>query len=383
MNFGEKASKSLGFKALKNDGFRSDEIKYIPLNQICCRYQNKYISDVDKTKVLMKSIADNGLIEPIVIIDIDNYLKNVNMNKDERNYLQDKLNNGFKYFISSGHRRYKASCSNVINKVINTDDELDDFYKEYKDIFESDKKKVEKSFLDGNPIENDSKLYIACNILENDFSELNEASIYNESNTTQREITGFEITVNMIDELKRLNLWNNAIQNIRIKRINEMSERSLKDKAKQLNLPSDMSIGDIRSALINDHQTSYISGFEGELNKYIADYIESNTKRIISISNIKQTRMIIERFDKRIIDCIFAGQISFKDCKALLAVYNDVDVEDLLYKIKSGKFNVEDYLVKKERKSEVLRKNDVLSILYDLKLGKISINDAILKVEEG
>ena len=104
--FGEIVKETLAFKSIKGEGEITSNIFYKPLNQICVRFQNKYINNIDKHKALKESIRANGLIEPIVIVDIDEYINTCD-NEQEKEYLSLMKEKGCLYFISSGHRRFK------------------------------------------------------------------------------------------------------------------------------------------------------------------------------------------------------------------------------------------------------------------------------------
>ena len=110
-NFGKLAKNTIAFQNLTGNSNASADVEYRPLNEICSRYNNKYINNSDKAKSLEQSIRENGLIEPIVIVDIDDYLSRSIATPDEEKYLLGKKKIGVKYFISSGHRRFKAYVS--------------------------------------------------------------------------------------------------------------------------------------------------------------------------------------------------------------------------------------------------------------------------------
>ena len=54
--FGEIVKETLAFKSIKGEGEITSNIFYKPLNQICVRFQNKYINNIDKHKALKESI---------------------------------------------------------------------------------------------------------------------------------------------------------------------------------------------------------------------------------------------------------------------------------------------------------------------------------------
>ena len=69
-NFGDKVRGTLAFQAMAGELETTTAITHIPINKICCRFQNKYINNIDKHKSLKESIRSNGLIEPIIVMDI-------------------------------------------------------------------------------------------------------------------------------------------------------------------------------------------------------------------------------------------------------------------------------------------------------------------------
>ena len=126
--------------------------KNINVNLICPRFENAYIVDPSKSDSLRKSIKKNGLIQPINVIDIFRYIEESgygpsyvgcdktdeyldrcieyknNLSEEEREKLEinpeyrdlmENLDRHIRYIISSGHRRFYAYISLLLNKPIN------------------------------------------------------------------------------------------------------------------------------------------------------------------------------------------------------------------------------------------------------------------------
>ena len=85
----------------------------IALDKICFRAINKYINSQDEAKSILNSIKKEGLIEPITVNEISSFLECDDVNllpTKEREYYLEKQKEGFEYFITTGHRRFRAVC---------------------------------------------------------------------------------------------------------------------------------------------------------------------------------------------------------------------------------------------------------------------------------
>lgn len=178
-------------------GYSKDDVVNIPVTEICLRYSNKFINDEKTMEALKHSIEQNGLLQPILVIEIEKYITN---KKEEKEYLDKMLKMGYKYFISSGHRRYKAYLSLATNKVVNNDDDVLEactYIKENK-LYEKNEKYALRN-------ENDKKnkwLYIPCSLRKTD----KEESIYSDTNLTSRAVTSFERIVNASENVEEINV---------------------------------------------------------------------------------------------------------------------------------------------------------------------------------
>lgn len=227
-NFGDMVKETLAFKSIKGEGDITGSIYYKGLNKICVRFQNKYINNIDKHRSLKESIRANGLIEPIVVVEIDEYLPSSD-NEEERLYLKEMQRKGCEYFISSGHRRFKAYASLCLSRDIYTDEDLDVLYSEE---FAKILREKESEVINVNNLFDDTPDWttIPCKIV----SLENESAIYNDSNTTQREITAFEIVDNAIDEMKQNGTWMSMVEFVKCNRVDSMTDRAVKDNIKKL-----------------------------------------------------------------------------------------------------------------------------------------------------
>ena len=201
--FGDLVLQSKGMEGFQTEGaeVRGDVVQ-IPINQICCRSVNMYVDKQDAAESLKKSIEKLGLIEPIIVIEIDSYIEKMSEGrKEELEYLTNMKEKGCKYFISSGHRRFKAFISLALNRDMYPGNQINHLYSE--EVSKSIKKFYDErmfGFPDGSKKEYDFYL-IPCKI-EKKLIE-NEDEFYNQSNTTQRELTNYEVIINTMYQLKR------------------------------------------------------------------------------------------------------------------------------------------------------------------------------------
>lgn len=389
-NFGKLARNTVAFQSLAGNAKVSAGVELKPLNEICARFNNKYINNADKAKSLEMSIRENGLIEPIVVISIDEYLSKGNASEEERSYLNKYKSNGVKYFISSGHRRFKAYVSIAINKTVLTTEDLSNFYDDFNVLYKEYLDEREYAMMNGEEIPDGKWFQIPCKVTSLD--EIDESAIYNDSNTTQRELTGFELVVNAVDELNKSGELAVKLEEAKIGKINSLKERALRTyytdlKEKKIISPVDISSDEKKVNLYREAlysaPASEIAGLEGEINQYISDYILEKKQRVVSKSNVNYARKILEVFDEEVIQCIYDGLLTYKDARILLSSYNKIDKTDLLNSIKSKNFNVEDFLQTEGKKKEVkYSSSELIEMIYDIKNGKKTV-DEIIKIIEG
>lgn len=371
--FGEIVKETLAFKSIKGEGEITSNIFYKPLNQICVRFQNKYINNIDKHKALKESIRANGLIEPIVIVDIDEYINTCD-NEQEKEYLSLMKEKGCLYFISSGHRRFKAYASLCLGRDIYTDKELDALYT---DEFKQKLIDKENSVIDINNLFDDTPDWttVPCKIISLD----NEAAIYNDSNTTQREITSFEIIDNTIDEMIQNDMWYGMIKDIVNERINSMTDRAVKDNIKKLHQAGyPVSCGDKieeQREFLKTLSYDKIPGTEKDINKKLAEYIMVNKQRNVSETAVKYTRRILKVFNKELIQLIYDGYLSFRDAQKLLDNYDKIDLEKTIEEIKTGQFDLNKTV--NEKKKIRFTERQFIEYLYDIKNKKMTVDEVI------
>ena len=161
-----------------DDSYTTVDYTKIPLNQICLRHTNYYIDDIKKFKALKTDISKNGLHQPIVVVNIEKYLENCK-DKAEKEYLKSQKAKGCNFFISSGHRRFKAYCALYLNKNLILKEDFDEMYKNF-----------------GAPKFDIKYSEIVCEILKADAVE---KDIYNGTNLTNRGPSNFEFVVSCIE----------------------------------------------------------------------------------------------------------------------------------------------------------------------------------------
>lgn len=323
-----------GSKNMINQGFGGDEavnmsdIHELPLKWICPRYSNKYINDPKTTKALARSIEKNGLLQPIIVIEIAKYLEN-NIDQEERDYLV-KMSElyGCRYFISSGHRRYKAALSNALNKEIETEEDIIKFYESLKtkNLYE----KANSPLLTSEEEKQIRKLYIPCKIYK-DIKESDD-TIYNDTNLTSRAITTFEMLANTIDVIEK----------------------------------EDPSIAEIKTFIYDNY------GLE------------------ISESTLYQNLSLLNTYkkDERFLKAIYDGKLTNRDAKILKTIFNKVDKEKVIEEINNKTFDV--YALKKSLSKKVkgrpkarnYSKAEVLDLLNKIKIKEMSVEEAMDLIKE-
>ena len=187
------------------ESYSKSDIVNIPVVDLCLRYSNKFINDPKTAVALKASIEKNGLLQPILVMNIEEYLAKENPEKEEKKYLlKMKDEYGSKYFISSGHRRYKAVLSLAADMEVENEDDVlnainhireNNMYEEYQELSLKN--------------ENDKRnrwLFIACKI--GDKKSDKEEAIYSDTNLTSRNVTSFERITNAMDNVgKKDYVW--------------------------------------------------------------------------------------------------------------------------------------------------------------------------------
>ena len=207
------------------------------LNNICLDeidpspYYPFNIKDDEEMNDLIKSIEMYGMLTPGVV----------------------RQKEGGRFELVSGHRRFKAYASVAMGKDYYTDADLEELYT---DAFDEKYNEWKNRPIDLNNIfseEETSWFEIPAKII----SDENEDAVYNDSNTTQREITAFEIIDNSMDEMKNNGTWEQLIEKIKSERVNSMTDRAVRDNVKNLiangilEEPSSKKIEELRAVLLN------------------------------------------------------------------------------------------------------------------------------------
>lgn len=323
-----------GSKNMINQGFGGEDainltdIHELPLKWICPRFSNKYINDPKTTRALAKSIEKNGLLQPIVVIEISKYLEN-HISDEEKEYLEtmsDKY--GCRYFISSGHRRYKAALSNAINKDVETQEDIIKFYESLKkkDLYE----KANSPLLSADEEKQIRKLFIPSKIIEH--LKESDDSIYNDTNLTSRATTTFEMLANTIDAIGK----------------------------------EDPSVSEIKT------------------------YIYDNYGLEISESTLYKNLSLLNTFkkDERYLKAIYDGRLSNRDAKELKTIFNRIDKDEVIKDINSKNFDVnalKKSLTKKTKgrsKTRNYSKAEVLDLLNKIKIKELTVEEAMAMIRE-
>ena len=214
----------------------------------------------------------------------------------------------------------------------------------------------------------------------------NEDAIYNDSNTTQREITAFEIIDNAIDEMKKNGVWEETVEKIKIDRINSMTDRALRDNVKNLVSDGVLNVDTskhkaVQKELLYKVDSKYIPGIDGPLNEAIAKYVFENKQRKVSVASVNNTRKMLSMFSEPLIKCIYDGQISARDAQGLMSVYDSIDVGKVVEDIRGGNFDISS--LKKERRTKVrYSERQILDLLYDIKNGSKTVDEVINLIEQ-
>ena len=384
----------------------------LSINLICPRFENSYIVDPSKSESLRKSIKENGLIQPINVIDIFDYMEANGYgpnpsgcdNTDEyldrcikfRNGLseeeQERLNNSeeyidlmenlekhIHYIISSGHRRFYAYVSLLLGRPINNRTEWKEAYPEIRKVARSDSewKKIPVIMIDSTD---------------------KEYAVYNDSNTTQRELTSFEIVVNTIDEMKKNGEWEKICKDTVSEVVDGLSDKAVYNLVQKLKKTdqyreelAEAENGNIEiKTVLKKLPVECVPKTEVVLNKKIADYIYENKQRTVNDKTVKSARRICDGLDRRFMQLIFDGVVSTKDARTLVTAIqplSDEEKDDLIKQIRSGKydFSKNDTRVSFLEKVRKTAKNKEISTLAKtsnklISIEKDSLTDDDIKV---
>jgi len=387
MTIGNLAKRNIGMQSIAGTAESTSEVRYIAVTSICPRFQNKYINNLDKSQPLKESIAKVGLIEPIKVIPIDKYVSYLSTaqgnHEEELTYLNDMSSKGIKYFITSGHRRFKAYISITLDKDIASDTQWAEEYENLKKTCEETEKKAFQAILNCEEEPKEKWITIPCIVEEENFAE--EATYYNDTNTTQRELTGFEIIVNSIDEMKKSGYWEEMCKNIVSTRVESMTNRKVTEKVNDLTKEGVLERSTTKRSpeeereLLKGVDYKLIPGTEGMVNNGIVKYIKDNKQREVTASNVDKSRAVLDTFSNEMLQTIYDGFLTFKVAKELVGVYNDIDEQATIKEIKEGTFKLE--AVKKKSGNVAFTNRQLIDLIYDIRDGKITANKAVKMIE--
>lgn len=450
------------FEKFAEDKVSLDEkrrVENIDVNRIALRKENKFIIKEETLRPLIKSIEENGLIEPILICSFENYLAANNCilkndfgglkskMADGRKYLnraiaylkehnletmdevadeifdesiednrkesfgkalkpivtgrtldqlnsylelideyEEKYNNGFYYFIISGHRRFKAYLSLLVGKNVVTDS---DWEKVREEKLRDPSEEIKKS----NWFKIPSYILTA-----DDVSAESEATMYSDSNTTQRELTSFEIIINTIDEMKANGEWDRICAETVKEVVDGLSQKAV------YNLVQKLKKDEQRKNDIEQIENEYVTNAEKKetaikeylkklpielvpkteaiLNNKIARYIDDKKKRTIKIKTIDATRRIYKNFNQEFLQLVFDGIITTKEAQTLVSTIQNMDEnekETLINQIKSGNYDFSKKNIRIEKMESSIKSSinkQILAVSKEInKISKINKED--------
>ena len=336
--FGEMIRESKGFEGFQIEGAeKSEDVVLIPINEICCRSTNMYVDKQDAAESLKKSIKNLGLIEPIIVIEIGDYKKQMgDSRKDEIDYLTSMEEKGCKYFISSGHRRFKAFISLALNRDMYPGNQIDYLYsQETADLLHQFYRDRMQGFING--YKEEYKFYMIPCKIEKKLIE-NEDEFYNQSNTTQRELSNYEVIINTIYQLDRNGILNQYKDNAKKQVIDSLSPRMLNEWIGGFVKDGIIDKREIQKAKSDEEKREllYLLPFEKIsktkkiLAQQISDFIADDSGRNISVNRITETQVMMEQINNLsdlcgydIMSLVYAGEMNFKEAIELSRIYDD------------------------------------------------------------
>ena len=368
---------TIGIQAMSGKGERPE----LPLNEICLRAVNKYINNYDEARSLKESIEKDGLIEPITVNEISVFLKSKDINdlpKDEKEYYENRLNQGFKYFVTTGHRRFRAYCSLALGKDVHTDEEVENFYTAFNEVLENSRKaEQEGRFADINKY-----CSIKCFIAKDNVAQ--ENARYNRSNLDQRRIQDFEIVDNIIDEMTSNGRLYALLEENKIAKIKSMSDRAVKDTLNRIAPEKTYAtIDEARNTLL-ELDASLFPGYQSTCNQVISDYIQETKSKKISASSIKQARRVLTTLNRDYIKLIYEGYLPYKTSIDLLTIYDKIDKDEIYKQIKDGTFDIKKEKCKymeKQPKIVSISNSELIEDIVAVKKGKKTIDEVYNKLK--
>ena len=437
--FGDLVRQSKGMEGFKTGGpEQNDEVVQIPINQICCRSVNMYVDKQDAAESLKKSIEKLGLIEPIIVIEISSYKEKLtDERKEEIDYLTRMEEKGCRYFISSGHRRFKAFISIALNRDMYPGNQIDHLYSE-------ETAKAINEFYDErlngfpNGFKKEYRFYLIPCKIEKKLIE-NEDEFYNQSNTTQRELTNYEVIINTLYQLERSGKLDEYEERAKQTVVDGLSSRMLsewinnfvKKGSLDRKVVSVAESDNDKRELLMTLPFDQISKTKNVLAEEISEYIFSDSGRKIGAAKILQTQNMIEQIDKLsktidfdIMNLVYAGEMNFTEAMDLsritekLTSQNSKTVKDTVKKILLDPINeareknqeifqlknnnpenqnlsyiklsdvskkavkeLKDAVGEKKEKKVSFSNQELIEFIYAIKRGDITAQEVIVKIE--
>ncbi|MDO4500666.1 MAG: hypothetical protein Q4B60_05255 [Erysipelotrichaceae bacterium] len=318
-----------------NKGSLDETIK-VSMNLICGRFKNDYIIDPSQTKVLIKSIEKEGLLQPIVLMNIEDYLASNNVLDDEKEYYTSMLDKGFTYFIVAGHRRFRAYASLLSGELIETNDALENFYKKIKD----ESTEIGSKFIVQIGKKSEEPWTKILAIIANP-DNLDEILAYLHSNITARNPSQFEIIASVYNQL------------VRTGELEKMFEhaKSQDKRAKE--------------------------------NAVIVDYINKQYAIKVDKGWVSKTTSILKKVNPKIVECIYEGKVGAKAIAEILPIYELIvesnQEELLLNEIENKKFKSSNWKKKfaDANEEKEIKSPKFIDVLMKIKNGDMSIDEAI------
>lgn len=368
--FGDLVRESKGYEGFLNGETESKDYVLIPINQICCRSVNKYVDKQDGAESLKRSIKSLGLIEPIIVIRIDEYKEKIkDLSEEDLQYLTQMEELGCKYFISSGHRRFKAFISLALkrdmypgNQIMNlysedTANKIQEYYDQRAEGF-PDGFKAEYAFYE-----------IPCKI-EKRLIE-NENDFYNQSNSTQRELTNYEIIINAIDSLKTSGQMkeyetaavNKVVDELSPRKTTEWLNNYVKEGLLEKKQVNNLDNEEQKKELLKTIPVESVGKTKNVIAQLISEYIANDSGRNISPAKIGATVTMLEQIERLqeyinydLMSYVYAGEMNFNEAFEISRI-----TEKLLNE--KGKKDVETILINpletaRDKNQEIFKDNE-------------------------
>lgn len=372
----------------------NSELKLVPLPWICVKKENNFGSNKNEMQVLINEIKQDGQRTPIKIYSIDGILALGILNDEDKAYYTKMKEKGCKYFVNEGHRRFKAVMSLAINEEIIYDDQTYDKYdkliKEY-EKYSEEQLSIKKS----NPW-----IVIKAEICS-DYENLEWGA--NDNLFQRNEIKEFEVYYNVIDLLKSNGTYKKAQDTAKTEYVKSMKDRAVIDHLNLLikkGVIDRSEFDDCNKSIVKYRKLLEKQEFNNLPNRAnlilinnLSKAIYERTGRDVSATWINYLDNIIETFDKRIIKEIINGNISISNARSLLPIYDkkltsEKEILKLVNNARSGKFNINDYIEKKEKAKKGYKKKvtysakDVLMLLEEIIYKKTTLNDVYERIKK-